>query len=53
MGIVELRDVIAWEDEGRIYCDSCVDNWEAKPLTADDFANDVAVYCDGDGERIL
>lgn len=54
MGIIELNDVIGWEEDGKIYCSECVDTWEATPLTADDFPKDVLVYCDGGhGQRIL
>lgn len=56
MGIVDLDNVIAWEQEnGQIHCTDCnTDEWTAKPLTEDDFGmRNVGVSCDSCEERIF
>ena len=53
MGIVKTADVIGWDYKGVIFCCNCEeDDGEAKPLTEDDFSDDVCVYCDKCGDRI-
>jgi len=53
MGIIKESDVIAWESGSQIICAACGDPGEAKPLTENDFEDDVIVICDHCKERIV
>ena len=53
MGVIKSDDVFAWADGNKIFCAGCGDPGEAKPMTEDDFEDDVVVTCDVCGERIL
>ena len=46
MGIIEIEDLRAWNDNGKIYCVNCGDPGEAEALTEEDFNDDDIVICD-------
>ena len=54
MGVIRKEDIIAWQDGQKIICANCGEPTpEAEPLTKDHLEEDVILFCDGCGDRVI